>query len=384
MKRVLDKARSLLRRRKFSHVISILESGQNPDIYSDNFDYFIIAGTACLYLGDIGSASVYFQRARHIRLTDSTLLNAQAVIFLHRGDTEKAINYYVDVLDNDPENKIALEALEFIRNHGTYEEVCRAIDSGEIKKFYPPLGVNPDWIRRIVLSAACGVLIAVGILNFKNFTNFVRGYQSRPYSYKSSNSKDGVDLSSLYLTVEEIENPHKSDLSVGTYKFILSDKDIKKSYDLAIKYFHDHKENASRVEINRLLNSNASDEIKGKAKMIESYFSEPTFDSLSDNSDNISYSEVAKEPELYIGCTVHWSGRIANAVLEEDSLRCNLLVGYDNMDKLDGITPLVFEKAPEPPIDGERAVQVLAKISVEDSKILLEGKTVYQAVKPRS
>ena len=64
----LEKAHSLLQRRKFSHVISLLESGRNPEFYRESFDYFLTAGIACLYLGDIGNAGVYFQRARHIPL----------------------------------------------------------------------------------------------------------------------------------------------------------------------------------------------------------------------------------------------------------------------------------------------------------------------------
>ena len=146
---VLEKAHSLLQRRKFSYVISLLESGNNPEIYRESFDYFITAGIACLYLGDTGSAGAYFQHARHIRMTDPTLLCCQAVLFLRRGDIDKAISYYVDVLDYDPNNKLALEAMDFIRTHGTYEEVCKAVDSGDIERFYPALGINPDFIKRI-------------------------------------------------------------------------------------------------------------------------------------------------------------------------------------------------------------------------------------------
>lgn len=62
----LEKAHSLLQRRKFSYVISLLESGNNPEIYRESFDYFLTGGLACLYLGDTGSAGTYFQRARRI------------------------------------------------------------------------------------------------------------------------------------------------------------------------------------------------------------------------------------------------------------------------------------------------------------------------------
>ena len=372
---VLERAHSLLQRRKFSHVITLLESGNSPELYRESFDYFLTAGIACLYLGDTGSAGAYFQRARHIRMTDPTLLNAQAVLFLRRGDTDRAISYYLDVLDYDPDNKIALSAMEFIRTHGTYEEVCRAVDSGEIEKFYPSLGVNPDTIKRIVLSVLAGVLLALFIFNFGKIFHSAHAIRLPVGSQKRA------DLSELFLSVDEIGNARKQDLSNGMYKYILTDAQIKKSYDMAMTYFQDYRENASLVEINRLLNSNASDSIKAKARMISSYFKEQTFDSLTDYGDNIEYAEVAKEPELYLGCWVAWSGRISNALAEGTSFRCDLLVGYENMDRVEGFVPLFFEEAPYPAIDGERPVRVLAQIQVENGKILLNGRAVYQPVR---
>ncbi|MCR4821351.1 MAG: hypothetical protein K5873_00575 [Treponema sp.] len=369
----LEKAHSFLQRRKFSQAITILESGNNPEIYRESFDYFLTAGIACLYLGDTGSAGAYFQRARHIRMTDPTLLCAQAVLFLRRGDTDRAINYYVDVLDYEPNNKLALSAIEFIRTHGSYEEVCHAVDSGLIEQFYPPLGVNPDTVKRIAFSVFCGVVLALIILNFGRCSNLSKKIHLP--------AGERADLSALFLSVDEMGNARQKDLSGKTYKYLLSDAQIKKSYDMAMKYFQEYKENASQVEVNRLLNSNASDAIKAKARMILTYYTEPTFDSLMDYDDNIEYSQVAKEPDLYLGCTVSWSGRVSNAVTEGTSYRCDLLVGYENMDRVEGFVPLHFETAPYPVLDGERPVNVLGKIQVENGKILLEGKAVYQPVK---
>ena len=370
----LERAHSLLQRRKFSQAITILESGNNPEIYRESFDYFLTAGIACLYLGDTGSAGAYFQRARHIRMTDPTLLSAQAVLFLRRGDTDRAISYYVDVLDYDPDNKIALSAMEFIRTHGSYDEVCRAVDTGEIEKFYPPLGMNPDTVKRIALSALAGVVLALFIFNFGKLSGLGRGVRL-PVSGQRA------DLSDLFLSVEEIGNARKTDLSGGVYKYILTDSQIKKSYDMAMTHFQDYRENAAQVEINRLLNSNASDAIKTKAKMISSYFTETTFDSLADYGDNIEYAQVAKDPDLYLGCTVAWSGRVSNAETEGGSYRCDLLVGYENMDRVDGFVPLFFAEAPYPAIDGERPVKVLGRIQVENGKILLNGRAVYQPLR---
>lgn len=364
----LEKAHSLLRRRKFSYVISLLESGNNPDIYRENFDYFLTVGLACLYLGDTGSAGAYFQRARRIRVTDTTLLNAQAVLFLIRGETDRAIEYYLDVLEYNPSNRTALRAMDFLKEQWSEETLFRAVDSGKIEKFYPPLGVNPDTVKRIVFSVSFGVLLSLLVLNSTRFSRFVQ-------RISSSRASSRADLSELFLSVEENENLRERNLSGGVYRYILSDRQIKKSYNDALAYFQDYRENAARVEVNRILNSNASEAVKKKSEMILSYFSEPTFDSLD---DNYSYSQVSEDPALYLGCWVSWSGRISNAVTDGKSYRCDLLVGYENMARVDGVVPLYFAAVPEPPLDGGRPVTVLAKISVSDGKIVLDGRAVYQ------
>ena len=74
-----------MRRRRFATAIKRLEA--KKEIYEENFEYYLTLGIACLYVGDIGASSSYFQLARRIKLTDTRLLLGQAAIFLRRGDT---------------------------------------------------------------------------------------------------------------------------------------------------------------------------------------------------------------------------------------------------------------------------------------------------------
>ena len=97
---VMEVAVSLMNQRKFSKAITLLESRREN--YEENFDYYLTLGIACLYAGDIGNASRYFQKARAIRLTDSRLLLGQAAIYLRRGDTVRAVRYYTDIIADDP------------------------------------------------------------------------------------------------------------------------------------------------------------------------------------------------------------------------------------------------------------------------------------------
>jgi len=366
-KPVIDVAKVLIRRRQFSKAIVALENVR--EIYRDSFDYYVTLGIACLYVGDTGNSNRYFQQARRIKIKDSNLLLGQAALYLRRGDTDIAIQYYLDVLEIDPENKRARDALNFIREKGDYETIVRWVDSGRIERFYPPLGHDIGEVGRVVLSAIAGIAVACLILYCVN------------KNYDGTSGRRS-DLTELALTVEDKENLHEKDLSGGVYRYILTDAQIEECYNQAKILFQDYRDNSARVQINKLLNSNASAAVKAKAQLLLSYFEDPTFDTfVNHGEENFTYMDVASDPVLYSGCWVSWSGRISNARELDDSYRCDLLVGYENLERVDGIVSVYFSPVPVPEIEGDRAVKILAKIGIENGKIALQARSVYQPLR---
>lgn len=364
---VLETAHILLKRRKFEQTITLLESRR--EFYENDFDYYLTLGTACLYVGDAGTAASYFNKAREIKLTDSRLLLGQAAIFLRRGDTERAVQYYLDILDNEPGNEQAQGAMEFIRRNGDYTTICKWVDSGKIQRFYPPLGLNPEVIKNcILLGLGAGVILSLCIV-----------FWPKP---KHTYIGPRANLEKLALSSSEQRNAQEKDLSGTNVQYLLDNEAVNKSYEDAMQYFQDKRDNAALVEINRLLNSNASFAIKQKARILMGYLEQPTFDTLL---DNYTYAQVAADPTLYLDCWVVWSGRVSNATpLENGAWRCDLLVGYEDMKNVEGIAPLTFDPAPEPPIDGEKPVRILAKVGDDNGHIVLTGKSVYQPLTGKS
>ena len=352
---VLDVAKSYMGRRQFDKAIRLLEG--RSEIYAQNFDYYLLLAVACLYAGDTGSASSFFQRARNIKLTDTTLLLGQAALFLRRGDTDRALHYYLEILDNEPENRIASDAMEFIRTKGDYNTICRWVDSGRIEQFYPPLGVNPYKVASVVfpvLACVLGILLVISFVPVK-----------RP----SAGTR--ADLSALVLSVAERKNLQETDLASGSFAYILSNSQINDSYEKAQTYFQHYRDNMAQIEINRILNSNASVLVKQKANVLMSYLEVPGFDTVKDSP---SYKAVQGEPALYMDCWVTWSGRVSNVIQTDTSYSCDLLVGYETMETVEGIVPLHFSVIPV--IETEKPVKVLAKITSEDGKLALEGRSV--------
>ncbi|MCR4580836.1 MAG: hypothetical protein K5681_10880 [Treponema sp.] len=350
-----------MRRRHFATAIKRLES--KSEVYEDNFEYYLILGIACLYVGDIGAASSYLQMARRIRLTDTRLLLAQAAIFLRRGDSARAIQYYLEIKENDPGNKTADAALAFIRVHGDYDTICRWVDTGRIEQFYPPLGFNPDKVALIVAPLIAAIL-GVAVVLFA----FHRGQKYPAYR---------EDLSQLELSSDERSDAKESDLTNQTYKYILSNKDIVRKYNDALKYFQLHRDNASQIEINRILNSDASLAIKQKARILAGYLEIPDFDTITDVP---SYADVTAETPLYIDCWVDWGGKISNAVTYDNgTFTCDLLVGDETLSNYDGSVSVHFDSPRD--FDGSSYVQILGQIAYEGGKWYLKGRSVYQKVK---
>ena len=359
-KDVLTEARKLMRLRFFEKAIITLEA--RSSYYEDNFDYYLLLAIAYLYTGDTGSATVYFQKARQIRLTDTDLLLGQAALFLRRGDTARAIQYYLDILEYDPQNKIAHKAMEFIRTKGDYETICKWVDIGKIEEFYPSVGISPVKIMGVVIPLLACVL------------GFLLVFTFFPKAYTPSGNR--VDLSELTLSIDERKNLQESDLSSGAYKYILSSSEIEESYLKAQKLFEEYRDNACQIEINRILNSNAVLSVKQKARLLMEFIEEPTFDTVKDIP---SYKEVSDNPSLYLDCWVVWSGRISNVQQTENLFICDLLVGYETMQRVEGIVPLSFSVVPS--IEVDKPVTVLAKIVSENGKMCLQGRAVYQSVK---
>ncbi|MBO4404313.1 MAG: hypothetical protein J5780_03165 [Treponema sp.] len=365
MANVIDRANSLMKRRMFSRAITMLEA--RSEFYADDFEYYVTLGKACLYVGDFGSAASYYSRAREIKINNSDLLLGQAAIFLTRGDTERAVDYYLNVLENDPRNVTAKAALDFIRTKGDYPTICRWNDSGKIKRFFPPLGINPLIVMRCALAGlAAGFLIAFFVMFFPQRIPDFNGPRA------NLSLLSAIEDSSLVLSKEEMAKTRIS--------LVLQKDEIRSSMNRCVKAFNEYKDNTAQIEINRLLNSNAGLEVRQKISVIsEKLNSNPGFDSLMASGDNIQFTEIDREKfYLYEDCVVSWRGTVANETLGEDgSSAYSFLVGYHDKKTMLAQVKIYFKNIID--LDYSKPVQFLAKLHFDtEGNLFLEGLGFYQ------
>lgn len=353
---VLDRARKAFRKKKYHEVITLLE----PNIiqYKDSFSFYMCLALACLYSGDIGGASTYFQRARLIKMRDPDLLVAQAALYLRRGDTHQAVEYYLEALEYAPEHKLAKKSLEFIRKCGDSETIAALVETGRIIKFYPRLSNKNNYSTFFVVILIASVLSVTGIL--------------APKIIKADHAGRRADLAHLALSEQDRSISLET---TGAYRYILTEKEVIASYSRAQSFFHSWRDNAAQVEINRILLSNASASVKQKSRLLMSYLVEPGFNTIK---DRFEYSEVQKDPPLYQDCWIVWKGMATNIRQTDEVMEFDFLVGYDMRNNLEGILPVKLSSILN--FDSGKSFELLGKLSFDNGKLVILGRSIFQSI----
>jgi hypothetical protein len=186
-------------------------------------------------------------------------------------------------------------------------------------------------------------------------------------------SRQGITAFSL--SSEERLNPVQTG---GSYRYILTRVQALETYDKALSLFTVYRDEAARVSLNRILESNAAEGLKNKAQIIISYMETPGFDSFN-KSDNVGYPDVMKEPAIYNNVHVIWRGMATNVETGSDGTNFDFLVGYDTRRTLEGIVSVEFSHAIS--LNPERPLEVLGRIIPlnSDVSIKLEGIAIHQS-----
>jgi tetratricopeptide (TPR) repeat protein len=343
--KILTKALRLAKGKNYKDAIQTLEVEVNR--YHGTFRYYYILAVSCLHINDFNGALEYFKLARNVKAQDPQALLGMAVLYLRRGETVQALDYYLEVQDLNQKNKIAARALKIIRKYGGQDRLSDWLESGELYKLYPPLPALPLSPRRFVLPlvALFGCLVLLGLLLV----------HLRVIELPTRGTRGGI--AATVLEQEDRERPVETG---GSYRYILTRSQVLDIYDQALSLFTDKRDESARYNLNRLLESNASEGIKNKCRLISSYLETPGFDTFN-RRDNFSYADVIRDPFLYRDCHVIWQGMATNIENLPDRTIFDFLVGYETRRTMEGIVRVVFEQAAA--INPERPLEVLGRIT---------------------
>jgi tetratricopeptide (TPR) repeat protein len=349
----LAEARRLFRARKFPEVIRTLE----PEVlrFRESFDYFLLLGLSCLRTGDLGGAMSYLGRAHQLNREDSRPALAQAAIHFKRAETEKALALWLEVLENEPSNKVARRGMELLKKGLSNERIQDFVDSGRIAKLYPALPPRPvpvAWIIGVLVTLILAGSVYIGLRII------------RP-------------MKPVRAGVEEVEIPKDLPRVIEDGRpggvYVLTERQVKRGFEQAKKHLLSYRDNLAVVEINRLLLSNATLPVRERARVLKAFIGRPDFSSFK---DGYSYREIEKEPALYDGTYVAWKGKVANLTMEKDSIHFDLLVGYEKETELEGIVPVSLTFAVE--LENGIPLEILGQVSTAEGKIRLDGISLHK------
>jgi hypothetical protein len=302
-------------------------------------------------------------------MRDAGTLLGMAACHLRRGDTERAIDLYLEVQELEPRNPIVNKALVILKKHSGRENLSAWIDSGKMPRLFPPpLKLSFPW-RRFFLAAglsAAALILAGGIV-----------IKSGILDRRQGSERQGIAGISL-----EREDREKAVQVGGSYRYILTRDQVLEAYEQGRTLFTEYRDEEAKPPLNRIIESNASESIKNKARLLISYTEVPGFDTFK-RENSFRYSQVLQEPILYRDCYVIWRGMATNLSIRDVGFTFDLLVGYDTRSVLEGIVPVEFEFTAT--VDPELPLEVLGRIvpisAAGGEGVRLEGVALHQAVR---
>lgn len=340
----LLEAEQYYKSRRWPELISLLEP--LSAMYKENPRFCYLLGCAYLQRSDTGGSYSYLRRAQSLDFRNPEAAMGLAAVHLKRGETDKAVQLYVDILERSPSYHKARTALDYLRRNGDSIERGLATRTGR-RILYP--GPHASWKPIFIglgIVAALALAIVLGLMAIRSIQN------SRP-------TRPGI--AEIELSTDERHSPVNSS---GEFELVLSESEAVAGFDRAKELFSQYRDEAALVEINRLLLSNASRQVKAKAEALALYVRPPSFLTMP---DRFGWADVQPNPRLYEGVAVIWKGMPANVrvLSDESGYSFDLLVGYHDGRKLEGIVGVRVPFAVS--IDPDKPIEILGRIRASQS-----------------
>jgi len=351
---VLNKASILAKKRDYEGALKLLKDDE--DRYYGSFKYYYLYGVICLYAGNYAEAHENFNLARKIKINEPSLMLGFAVLYLKRMNTVQAVNYYLEVQEMDPKNRTAKKALTVIRKYSAGEALSDWMTEN-ISKLFPPIPAPVIQAKTIVNAAiifTAALILTIGVLSAAKVL---------PNPFK----RNQRPIAEFELSREERK------------EYSLSRDQAINHYNRALSLFTSYRDEAAKVYLNRIIESDASEGLKNRSRLLLNNMEVPTFTSFK-KGDNFAYKDVENEPAIYRNVHVLWEGTARNVEITDEYTRFDLLVNHDNIN-FEGLVPVTFYSPVYVSI--ERPLEVLGRIVISSSYpiIRLEGVAIKQSAR---
>ncbi|MBB6478800.1 tetratricopeptide repeat protein [Spirochaeta isovalerica] len=328
-----------------------------PLYLEDELFYFLL-GISCLHTRDLGGSEFYFKRSLQVNNENIESRLYLAAVNLKKKDQANAARLWLNVLDLEPDNRLARKGLETLKKIKSTSELEEYITSNKFYKLTPKMKGFHPLLKQFMIIMTLIVVVAAG------------SFALYPYIKVDKNIREQAVNLSLDNYIGPLINMD------GNFVFQMTGDEIKSLFKSAVEDFHNFDDNSLQMKINKIKMSNASDELKSKISLLENLIEQPNMVTLK---TNFNYRQVAENPLLYRNCYVLWTGRITNISYEEDKIKLDLLVGYEEEKILEGIVSV--EIPFETSLNESVPMEILGQIRNLGGKIVLTAVSVRSIIK---
>ena len=351
--RDLKRARRWLAAGRSSKVIHFLEP--KVPLFIEDPIYYAILGRACLESGLLKDADTYLSRGLQADPAHLDVRLTLAVNHLKRKDPAAAVRTWLEVLEDFPKDKNARRGLKSLKKITDQHQQDRFLEKFDARIYLPFIGSR--WPGRILIFLLVILIVLMGFY----FREIIVSSLS---SFKGRNDRPGTEN-----LIPEAGQPL---IESGTdVLYPMEGSEITRTLKKALKYFQLYEDNKARHELNKIKYSNAAEDIRQQAIALLAILGEPT---IEDIETDYSYADVSDTPWLFEGNWVLWSGMTANVVYDEDVIRFDFLVGFEEGQVLEGkvSVELPFLAVMEP-----LPLELLARVEPRNGSFVLVGKTLH-------
>lgn len=328
--KLINKSINYYNSHKYSDVVKLLE--KEIFIYKNYYFYHYILGMSYLRMGNLGTAQTYLKKAYTLNPTEPDVKQSIAILLAAQGKEDKAIQIWLKMIEENQEIQRSEFSLETIRKNPIQGALF--LNKNKIyTKLFPEIkvatGQNLSKLTRTLLTIASLAFLLTAIFLLIHS----KGTIKLTLNNSKVKEKKAINNIAAYIDDIKINDKEKIENHEGQFVFILTETEIRNSFQKIKTHLKQVKDNFARIEINKILNSNASESIKLKAKNLASFISRPNFITFD---DYLVLKEIKKNPLIYSNVYVKWEG-IANNIEKKDNITYfDFYVGY-NKNALEGI-----------------------------------------------
>ncbi|MBB6031721.1 tetratricopeptide (TPR) repeat protein [Borreliella spielmanii] len=371
--KIINKAISYYNSKKYSQSIKLLE--KEIFFYKNCYLYHYVLGMSYLRIGNLGNAQTYLKKAYTLNPSEPNIKQAIAILLVSQGKEEKAIQIWLKMIEENQEVEKSELSLEIIRKNPVKGSIFLK-NSNLYEKLFPIIKTIPDKnLTKLIIIIAIGGIILISILAI--YFIFYKQKTTISTNWQAEINKNLNNIAT-YIDDIKINNKEKIKNDEGQFILILTSDEIKNSFEKIKDYLKTGKDNFARVEINKILNSNASESIKLKAKNLASFISRPDFIEFN---EYLNLKDIKKDPAIYSNVYVKWEGIVNNIEKKDNIIQFDFYVGY-NKNVLSGIIPT--KTTFDIDIGFKDSVEILGQIEYKKNKLTLNAITIRKIDKNSS